>query len=133
MPLPNTITLAVDIANDNVLVNQDYDRFLERENHTVYTGEDNSSSAKNQITFYRTFPKPQGNSRGVERSAIKVVQDKVVLGADGLAQLTSPVIIKIDVGRPVGVSDADFLAIKMRAASALVSAESTSLTNGLII
>lgn len=129
--LDNSITLAVDIANNDVTVNQVYSRYLERENNSVYAGTDHSSSAQNLITFYRTFPKPQGNSKGVERSSIKVVQDSTVLGADGLALLTKPVIIKIDVTRPVGISDADFLAIRMRAVAALASASVTSLTNGL--
>lgn len=133
MSLPNTITLAVDIANDGNPVNQDFGRYIERDNHTIYHGTDHSSVSQNLLGFYRTFPKPQGNSRGVERSSIKVTQDCVVLGSDGIANLTKPTIVKIDMNRPVGISDADFLAIRQRAAAALISEEAGSLTNGLVI
>jgi hypothetical protein len=111
---PNQIVLAVDEANDTVLVNHTFDRFDEYQNRTVYASDVSSLSAKDQLTFYRTFPKSNGNFKGVAKSALKFSWDQVVDGVDGVSQLTSPIIMEISFSIPVGSSDEAVLLMRQR-------------------
>jgi hypothetical protein len=116
---PNEITLGVDEANDTVIVNHVFTRNEEYLNRSVYQSDVSSLVAKDTMTFYRTFPKSNGNFRGVAKSAVKFSKDHVVDGVDGVSQLTSPVIVEVSFSIPVGVSDADVLLMRQRCVALL--------------
>lgn len=116
---PNEIILGVDEANDTVIVNRTYSRFDEYQNRSVYASDLSSLTAKDQLTFYRTFPKSNGNFRGVAKSAAKFSWDRVVVGVDGVSQLTSPIIMEISFSIPVGATDADVLLMRQRGVALL--------------
>ena len=117
--LANTITLAVDELNNDNDVEIDFERAYEYTNRTVYTSENHSLDAKDQLTFYRTLPKVSGNFKGTAKSAFKFSQDFSVTGVDGLASLTSPIILEVGFSVPVGVSVADQLVARQRAIALL--------------
>jgi hypothetical protein len=132
--LDNVITLAVDVLNDDDTVDYDFTRSQEYVNRTIYTGETHSLVAQDQLTFYRTFPKPSGNFRGTGKSAFKFSQDFSVTGADGLAALTSPVILEVSFSVPVGVAVADQLVARQRAIALLdMDSVMVALMNQLMV
>lgn len=117
---PNSFTLSVDTKNDTTtIVDLTYDRFEENQNRSVYIGPDHSLTLRNMINLYRTFPTTNGNFKGVAKSAVKLTQDVVVPGVDESTSITKPVIIDVAISMPVGVSEADALALRQRAVSLL--------------
>lgn len=117
--LDNVITLAVDELNNDSTVDVDFSRFEEFSNRSVYTGEEHQLTAKDTLTFYRTFPKQSGNFKGTAKTAFKFSQDFLVTGADGIASLTSPLIVEVSFSVPVGVTAADQLIGRQRAIALL--------------
>lgn len=120
MPQPDVITLAVDTLNNGTTNDEDYSRFdTGSANRVVYIGENHSMTTKDTLTLYRTFPKVSGNFRGTAKTAVKFSQDKVVTGVDGVAQLTSPIIVEVSFSIPVGVTEADMLIARQKAIALL--------------
>lgn len=101
---PNEITLAVDVANDGNTTNYVFNRSEEYLNRSVYFGENHEISSRDMLTIYRTPQKQQGNFKGVAKSAIKFTTDTLVTGVDGIAQLTSPLIVEVSFSIPVGAT-----------------------------
>lgn len=116
---PNEITLAVDEANDGNPVNYVWKRQDWFNNRSVYTGPEHSTVSRCTMGFYRTAPKTSGNFRGVAKGAVKFTLDRVVLGVDGLAQLTSPMILEIGFSLPVGVTLDDQMILRQVAVALL--------------
>lgn len=106
---PNTITLAVDEANDATTVDHVFTRYEEYLNRSVYIDEDHTVASRNTMGLYRTFPKVNGNFRGVSKTAIKFSRDISVNGVDSETTLVAPIIIELGVSLPVGVTSADVL------------------------
>lgn len=117
---PDTVTLPVDEENDGVgLVNHIYTRFTPYENRTVYMGPNHSPVTPNTLTLYRTFPKVSGNFRGVSKTSVKFSETVLVDGADGVAQLSAPIICEVSFSIPVGVSAAQTKIARQRALALL--------------
>ena len=68
--LDNTITLPVDELENDTLVNQDYTRYDEYNNRTIYVGTGHTLAQRDTMTVSRTFPKPYGNHPGVPNSSL---------------------------------------------------------------
>lgn len=117
--LDDVITLAVDEANDSNLTNHVFSRFEEYQNRSVYTEAIHSVIARDTLTFYRTFPKVMGNFRGTAKSAMKFSKDYSVDGVDGVASLTSPLIVEVSCSIPVGIAVADQMIARQRVISLL--------------
>jgi hypothetical protein len=111
---PNEITLAVDEANDETTVDHVYTRFEDYLNRSVYICADHELSSKNTLTLYRTFPKINGNFKGVSKSTVKFSTDYLVDGVDGVSQLTAPVIVEIGFSLPVGITSAQALLARQK-------------------
>lgn len=109
---PNQITLAVDVANNATLVNQDYTRFDQHQNRSVYVGANHTSASRNTLALYRSFPKVSGNFRGVDKSSFKITRDITVLGVDGVATLSAPIILEVSFSLPVGTPIATQLELR---------------------
>jgi len=117
---PNDITLSVDTENDGVgLESQVFSRFEEHLNRSQYIGPNHSVSARNILGLYRTFPKVNGNFRGVAKTSTKFTEDILVSGVDGVSQLTSPIIVEISFSIPVGATHAQILEARQRALALL--------------
>lgn len=114
-----TLQLAVDELNDGNTSNHDYSRFEEYQNRSVYIGANHSLDSQDKLTLYRTFPKSNGNYKGVAKSSFKFSKDHLVNGVDGLAQLTSPLIVEVSFSVPVGISVADQMIARQRAVALL--------------
>ena len=111
---PNTITLGVDVANDETVVDYDFTDFDRFSSRSIYNGENHDMSARDFMTLYRTEPKQNGNFKGVGKTSVKFTRDIVVLGVDGLAQLTSPMIVEISFSLPVGTTSAQATEMRQR-------------------
>lgn len=117
---PDTITLSVDEENDGVgPVNHAYTRFEEFQNRSTYIGPNHTMSSRNTLSLYRTFPKASGNFKGVSKTSLKFSQDLQVDGADGVSQLTAPIIVDVSFSIPVGATHAQILIAQQRALALL--------------
>lgn len=111
---PNQLLLDVDYLNDGTTTEETYERYEEYQNRAVYVGENHTPDSRDTVNLYRSFPTKSGNFKGVAKSSIKSTVDHVVPGVDGVAQLTSPVIIEVTFSVPLGVSAADLLKCRQR-------------------
>lgn len=116
---PNTITLPVDETNTNVVVNHVLSRFEEFQNRSTYIESNHSVAARDQLQFYRTFPKASGNFRGTSKCSVKFTKDLQVTGVDGVSSLTSPIIVEVSFSIPVGASTAEILLARQKAIALL--------------
>lgn len=112
--LDNTITLPVDPANNNTVVNELYTRFEEFANRTVYIGDDHTLSTKNTIVVTRNLPTVSGNFRGVAKSALKFTQDVQVAGVDSTTTNASSMIGAVNFSIPVGTTSAQAMHLRQR-------------------
>jgi hypothetical protein len=130
--LDNTIVLSVNEDNDDgttPAVDITYSRQVEAENRSEYVASDHTSLTRNKLGFYRTFPKKNGNYRGSEKVSAKFTEDKEVPSIVVDEDISSPFILEVNSSCPVGVTDADKLAMRMRMAAWLMSDEATSWHN----
>lgn len=120
---PNVIELAVDYLNNGTTTNEEFSRYEEYLNRSVYIGSAHVPDNRNTLSLYRTFPTKSGNFKGVSKSSVKLTKDYPVTGADGVSILTAPVIFEVNVSVPVGVSAADVKKCRQRLIAALDSDE----------
>lgn len=99
----NTITLAVDVANNGTSVDQVFNRYLEETNRTTYRGPGDTLVERNQMAFYRTPPKRSGNYLGSAKSGVKLTLDIDVVQADGTTT-KAPIIVDLSFSVPVGAN-----------------------------
>lgn len=111
--LENTITLAVDVANNATLVNQAFTRYDEYQNRSVYIGPNHSVASPNTMSFYRTQPKPSGNFPGMAKTAFKFSEAQSVTGNDG-STIIAPAIFEGSFALPVGMTAAKQLELRQR-------------------
>lgn len=116
--LSNEITLAVDTENTGVPTNLVYTRYDEYNNRTVYISEEHEPSTRDELTFYRTFPKPSGTFLGTRKSAFKFSKEFPVLDKEGNT-INSPFIFEVSTSIPIGISTADQVEMRQRAIAAL--------------
>lgn len=115
---PNVITLAVDVENSGSTADQDYTRFEEYLNRSVYVADGHALDARNTLGLYRTVPKPNGNFKGVAKTSMKFTEDVTVVGSDG-SDLTAPIIVEVGFSVPVGALASKILEIRQRALALL--------------
>jgi hypothetical protein len=116
---PNTITLAVDIANSGSTTNEVYNRYEETQNRTTYIGSGHTPDSRDSLTLYRTQPTRTGNFKGVAKSAVKFTDDVEVSGVDSSTTLAAPMILEISFSIPVGTAATDVKHLRQRALAAL--------------
>lgn len=118
----DVITLTVDETNDGAAtpdVDHVYNRFEEHSNRSVYIEDNHQLTSQDKLTLYRTFPKASGNFKGTAKSTFKFAKDFQVLGVDGLASLTSPLIVEVSFSVPVGITVADQMVARQKAIALL--------------
>lgn len=133
MALAQDITLSVNPSADGTTYeDQVYSRYDDSyPNRSTYIGPGHlPAEARNLLNFYRTPPKPNGNFKGVKKTALKFTEDEIVDGADGVAQLTAPDICNVEFSFPVGITDARNLAFRQRVAAAILN---TTLMDSLTV
>lgn len=119
---PNEITLSVDEQNDGVdPVNHVFSRFEQYQNRSTYVGPAHALTSRNTLGFYRTFPKPSGNFKGVAKTSLKFTKDLAVDGVDGVSTITSPIITEVSFSIPVGATAAEILIARQKLISLLDS------------
>lgn len=134
MAQPETISLVVDELNDGEItadVTLVFERFdaVSNPNRSIYTGEENTLLQRDQLAFYRSFPKKNGNFNGVAKSAAKFTFDIPVDGADGVTTVVAPILLEMSFSVPVGATAAQVLSLRQRAIALLDSDDIMSKLN----
>lgn len=111
--LPNSITLAVDTANNGTTTNESFVRMEELVNRSTYRGPNHTLHARNQLQFYRTLPKRSGDFLGSAKVEAKFTMDVSVVDAKGDTAIV-PAIISVAQSLPVGMTAAAKLALRQR-------------------
>lgn len=111
---PNILSIDVDPLNNGTIEIDAFSRFEEFQNRSVYVGPGHSLTSKNLLSLYRTLPKVTGNFRGQAKGAVKTTEDTVVLGTDGVSNLTGQIIVETTYSYPVGVSVAALKRARMK-------------------
>lgn len=111
---PNTLTLAVDAANNGTPANETYTRYEEYQNRASYIGADHLPDDRNLLAIYRTFPTRAGNFKGTGKSSVKFTQDVEVAGVDSSTTITAPIILEVSFSVPVGAPAADLKHVRQR-------------------
>lgn len=110
------LVFSVDADGTN-FVDETFDGFERHLHSSIYHGENHVIGARNLLALSRVLPKKNDNFKGFARTSYKITQDVVVLGEDGLAQLTVPAIVKTEYVLPVGIDAGIALAIRRRNAA----------------
>lgn len=74
---------------------------------------------RDKVGLYRSFAKPNGNFKGVAKTAIKFTRDVSVPGVDSSTSIVAPSIIDIGFSHPIGMTPALMLEQRMRAVALL--------------
>jgi len=120
--LDNTITVPFDAVAALAVTTpsyQTYNRFSESLNRTDYHRDDHTVSLRKTLQVYRTPGKRNGESLGIQKSAIKLTWDVAVPNASGTGNITLPFIAEVSFANPVGVSAANSLNFRRRLLSLL--------------
>lgn len=110
---PNTLTLAVDTANNGTTSNKVFTRQDLVNNRSTYVGPGHTLASRNVLQLYRTFPKRAGTFLGSAKTAVKFTKDISVANADGSGEIQAPLIAELSLSAPVGATDAELLEIVM--------------------
>jgi S1-C subfamily serine protease len=103
MSQPDTIVIA-----DKDAVDHNYTRDEVVVNKTTYISSDEHVlDDRQQMQFYRTRAKRNGNSRGSSKVAVKLTDDVAVLNVAGDGNNVLPAILEISASLPLGISDAE--------------------------
>jgi hypothetical protein len=133
----NEITLVVDELNDGDTTadsTEVWTRFEEYQNRSTYIRADHSLDARRTLSLYRSFPKVNGNFKGVSKTSLKFTTDTSVDGVDGVTSLTAPIIVEVNFSIPVGATAAEVLIVRQRALALLdLDAVMDPLNNQLMI
>lgn len=106
--LPNTITL--DLTTIGQAADTAFSRHGEQANRSDYIGAGHTTSSRNMLQIYRTFPKRNGASLGVRKAALKITKDQSVPTADG-GTMVAPLIAEVSVAIPEGTPDTQVLLV----------------------
>lgn len=109
----NTITLAVDTANNGSTTNQAYQRLEENVNRSTYGGPAHSFAATDTLQFYRTNPVRSGSFLGAAKTSVKFTETVTVPSAEGV-DTKFPLIAEVNFSIPVGTSTAKVLELRQR-------------------
>lgn len=118
---PNVLSINVDYLNNGTTTPETFDRYEEYLNRSAYIGLNHTPDSRNTIGLYRSFPTKSGNFKGVSKSSVKLTKDVQVTGVDGVALLTSPIIVEVNFSVPVGVTAAELKKVRQRMISILDS------------
>lgn len=116
----NVITLAVDVANNDVLVNAVFTREDFTSNKSTYHGPLYSMTHPDILNFRRSPVHPTSVNKGITKVGIKLSKGMDVEGADGVSEVTLAMIADINFHIPVGVTAADSKEFRMRMAAVLM-------------
>lgn len=103
--LSDTITLAVDEANNSTPVNHVMGRSEEGPTKTVYYDAAHTVAARDTMAILRQFAKQSGNFYGTTKVAIKFTKDITVTGVNG-ENIKVPIIGEASFSLPVGCTNA---------------------------
>jgi len=110
----NTLTLAVDTANDGTTTDHVYTRIREVENKSVYNGPGGSVSNRKELAFLRKDPKRSGNSQGVSSAEARFTEEVSVPGVEDSSNVSHLLTGSVSFRIPVGVSSADLLTFRQK-------------------
>jgi len=117
--LQNTITLSVDQANNGTPINEEYRRYTESTDKSVYIGAGTTSLKKNHLAFGRIAAKPSASSLGIEKRQLKITETETVDSRTVGESVLADAIGTVSFNFPVGMSSARRKAFRQRLIAAL--------------
>lgn len=121
MPMSESITLPVDVANNGTVVNQVIELFDAVTGRKEYHFPAHDFQTRDTAVFTRSLPKPNGNFAGTRKASFKLTKDATVAGVDPTTQVKAPGILEINSSLPVGLTAANALLLRQRAIAILDS------------
>lgn len=121
MPMSESITLPVDVANNGTVVNQVMDLFEAVTGRKEYHFPAHDFQSRDLATFTRALPKVNGNFAGTRKATFKLTKDATVIGVDPFTQIKAPGILEVSTSFPVGFTAADAVLMRQRAIAILDS------------
>lgn len=95
VPTSSTVTTPVTVA---------FGRVREEMDKSTYYGPDHSLEARQMMQLYRSAPKRSGESRGTQKTSVKLTADVGVPNASGSGDIVLPLIVEMNVSVPVGTT-----------------------------
>lgn len=112
---PDQISINVDVANDDNIVQQTYNRVTSPGTSTsLYRMEGSDLVNKDELRFTGSLPKRNGNFQGVIRSGVRLSKDQEVPGVDTTTSIDSLVVMALDCSIPVGTPTATIVELRQR-------------------
>jgi hypothetical protein len=109
----NTITLAVDTANNGTTSDKVYTRISVDGNRSTYINKaEHQPHVRNMLQLYRSDAKPSGNDAGTRKCAVKFTVDQTVPNRDGSGDMVKPLIVEVNIAIPEGTDAAQVLALR---------------------
>lgn len=121
MPMSESITLPVDVANNGTIVNQVIELFDSVTGRKEYHFAAHDFLMRDIVVFTRSLPKTNGNFTGTRKASFKFTKDASVPGVDPSTQVKAPGILEVSASLPVGFTAADALLLRQRAIAVLDS------------
>lgn len=125
----NTITLAVDIANNGTTVDLPLSRHEEALNRSTYVSDENTPDSRDTLQLYRTAHKRNGEFRGASKTSAKFTTDISVANASGSGNITVPLIGEVSFSVPVGATSAQTMELRQRIIALL---DDDTIAGGLV-
>lgn len=107
MSITSPITLSVDVANNDVLVAQEFTHFQNFGSRSAWQGANHTFTQRDELALYRTMPRPSDEFKGTRKTAFKFTVDVQVDHPDGVSKVTSPIILEVSASVPLGAEDAE--------------------------
>lgn len=85
-----------------------------------------SVTNRNQVQFYRTYPKRSGSSRGASKLAVKFTRDIAVANADGSGNIVLPLIGEVSFSIPVGATHDQVSNLRRRIENLVIESATTA-------
>lgn len=113
--LPNSITLAVDTANNGTTANETWSRTSYGTNDSLYVGPlNNTGIIRDQLRFTRSYPQKSGNFAGYLVSTVKFVREIEVEGVNITTLEKRPITVELRVVVPAGATTAEVVEARQR-------------------
>lgn len=113
--LANSITLAVDTANNGTTVNETWSRMSYGTNDSLYVGPlNNTGIIRDQLRFTRSYPQKSGNFAGYLVSTAKFVREIEVEGVDVTTLEKRPITVELRIVVPAGATTAEVIEARQR-------------------
>lgn len=110
----DSLTLAVDVANDANPSNEVFTLHRFNETRKVFKGPNHTDSQEQLLTVTVSDPTINGENPGRRKSTLKFTNDVTISNVSGSGDLREPIISSYNMSIPVGATPAEIMAERQR-------------------